>query len=38
MIKTMEIINNPGSARVLWVILNGVEMDNLGNNITGIIN
>lgn len=32
MIKTMEIINNPGPAMVVWVILNCVEMDNLGNN------
>lgn len=32
MIKTMEIINNSGPAMVVWVILNRVEMDNLGNN------
>jgi hypothetical protein len=37
MIKTMEIINNPGPAMVVWVILNCVEMDNL-SNIYGIIN
>lgn len=32
MTKTMEIINKPGPAMVAWVILNCVEMDNLGNN------
>ena len=32
MIKTMEIINNPGPAIVVRVRLNCVEMDKLGNN------
>lgn len=32
MIKTTEIINNPGPAMVAWVILNCVELHNLSNN------